>query len=296
MNKAFSLGAQENSPLEKTELNYGISMIVIKPSGECSDVASVISDIFDKSENGEPSKLAISTINTIVKDNGSDAKELLGVIGKTHIRVSIDSRFNRQTSKDETSFWLANYGHHVDKYYFNSLINSNQGPFTAYFIEYDGPQDELDSAINVLKGRTTLTSEIGDVLFAGRGIRGLYRAEAITLNQSLIDRIRKEYPDVAKQLDIIMVNSGNILFTKIPEELQRFIFGVLTDKQRESLMSNTIHSPDNRDVAFNSLKAMCNQYLNPTIVKRLLEIEQKNLSQASYWMLNALEDALSTYL
>jgi hypothetical protein len=134
-------------------------------------------------------------------------------------------------------FWHAQYDCHCTDHFYEDLIKSVDGDFTAYFIFYpDIPQEEVNRLFKLFKGRTPYYTEDENgrkYNTNGYGVRGLYPRKSTTIQ----DRV---YEELTKNTH----TEKEILYYLLEAEEQKKVYPHLSEPERFRILSNTVHTPD----------------------------------------------------
>lgn len=231
----MDINENEQAPLAIIEFDpevSGIGVIATKPLDHNSEVELVIEEIFSCKGCEPYEDIWLRRLLGRAEKDGYREK-LLKIIWEAEplLKLSPSSPCTREL------FWHAQYDCHCSDHFYEDLIKSVNGDFTAYFIYYPNvPQKEVNELFRLFKGRTPYYTEdeTGRKYDTkGYGIRGLYPRKSTTVQDRVYEELTKNTsPD------------KEILYYLLETEEQKKVYPLLTEQERFRILSNTVHTPD----------------------------------------------------
>jgi len=231
----IDINSIEQNPLAIIEFDpevSGIGVIATKPLDHGPEIELIIEEIFS-CKDCEPYEDIWLKRLLGAEEKKELRKEYLKLIrgAEPILKLSPSSSCTREL------FWHAQYDCHCSDHFYEDLIKSVDGDFTAYFIYYpDIPQEEVNRLFKLFKGRTPYYTEDETgrkYNTKGYGVRGLYPRKSTTIQDGVYEELTKNTHD-----------EKEIPYYLLEKEVQKKIYPHLTEQERFRILSNTVHTPD----------------------------------------------------
>lgn len=249
----------EQSPLATIEFDpevSGIGVIATKPLDHCPEVELIIEEIFS-CKGCEPYE-NFWLKRLLESDEKKDYKEkYLKIIREAEpiLKLSPSSQYTKEL------FWHAQYDCHYSDHFYEDLLKSVNGDFTAYFIYYPNiPQEEVNELFRLFKGRTPYYTEDNtgrQYNTRGYGVRGLYPRKSATIPNS-----------VYKELTGNTRYEEEIPYYLLETEEQKKVYPYLTEQERFRILSNTVHTPDSLEKISVIINVLYSSYYDDSMAKK----------------------------
>jgi hypothetical protein len=210
----------------------GIGVIATKPLDHCPEVELVIEEIFSCKGCEPYEDIWLKKLLGRIEKDGYREK-FLKIIREAEplLKLSPSSPCTKEL------FWHAQYDCHCTDHFYEDLIRSVDGDFTAYFIYYPNiPQEEVNELFRLFKGRTPYYTEDESgrrYNTKGYGVRGLYPRKSTTIQDRVYEQITKNTH-----------TDREILYYLLETEEQKKVYPHLSEQERFRILSNTVHTPD----------------------------------------------------
>ena len=231
----IDINSIEQSPLAIIEFDpevSGIGVIATKPLDHGPEIELIIEEIFSCKGCEQYEDIWLKRLlGTGGKEDHRE--EYLKLIrgAEPMLKLSPSSPCTREL------FWHAQYDCHCTDHFYEDLIKSVDGDFTAYFIFYpDIPQEEVNSLFKLFKGRTPYYTEDETgrrYNTKGYGVRGLYPRKSTTIQDRVYEELTRKTHE-----------EKEILYYLLETEEQKKVYPHLSEKERFRILSNTVHTPD----------------------------------------------------